>query len=45
MRNRLVHEYFRLNLRIIWEIATNEMRLLIAELEQIVPDDDLTEGK
>lgn len=45
MRNRLVHEYFRLNLRIIWEVATKEMQALITELEQIVPKDDVTEGE
>lgn len=39
MRNRLVHEYFRISLEIVWETVENDIAPLIAELESIVPPD------
>jgi uncharacterized protein with HEPN domain len=37
MRNRLAHEYFRVNLEIVWIIATDELPDLIQQLERIIP--------
>ena len=40
MRNRLVHEYFRISLQILWDAAQNDIPILIGQLEEIVPPDD-----
>lgn len=37
MRNRLIHDYFRLDLRKIWDTAQQDVPKLIALLEPIVP--------
>ena len=37
MRNRLVHVYFDLDLRLIWDTVCNDIPVLIAQLEQLVP--------
>jgi uncharacterized protein with HEPN domain len=37
MRNRLVHEYFRIDLDVVWNVVSVELRPLIAALEKIVP--------
>jgi uncharacterized protein with HEPN domain len=37
MRNRLVHEYFRVRLKIVWEAAVTDIPPLIAALEKNVP--------
>jgi uncharacterized protein with HEPN domain len=37
MRNRLVHEYFRVNYEILWDAIENDISPLIAQLEVIVP--------
>jgi len=36
LRNRLVHGYDTINLDIVWEIATQDLPPLIAELEKIL---------
>ena len=36
MRNRLVHEYFDINLEILWQTVQQELSPLIAALEKIV---------
>jgi uncharacterized protein with HEPN domain len=38
MRNRLVHDYRRINFHILWDVVTNEIPDLIATLEPYVPD-------
>jgi uncharacterized protein with HEPN domain len=37
MRNRLVHEYFRINLRIVWDTISNHIPILIAQLQPLIP--------
>ena len=36
MRNRLTHAYFDIDLDIVWKTATEDLVLLIAELERVV---------
>jgi len=40
MRNRLIHEYFRVNLKTVWETVQNDLHRLIALIEPIVPPED-----
>lgn len=40
MRNRLIHEYFRVNLEIVWKVISEELDPLISELIQIIPNED-----
>jgi uncharacterized protein with HEPN domain len=35
MRNRLVHAYFDINLRILWQTTQEDLPLLIDELEKL----------
>ncbi len=37
LRNRLIHEYFRVDLDIVWEIVATEFVPLIQQLKAIVP--------
>ncbi|MDE0332622.1 MAG: DUF86 domain-containing protein [Nitrospinae bacterium] len=37
MRNRLVHAYFEINLRRVWEVVQNDLPDLISLLEPLVP--------
>ena len=37
IRNRIIHEYFRLDLKIIWEIARKDIPALLAMVEPLVP--------
>jgi uncharacterized protein with HEPN domain len=39
MRNRLVHEYFSVNLDIVWQTVQSNIEPLIVQLEQHVPPD------
>jgi len=36
MRNRLIHAYLDINLDILWQTVTEDLKPLIAELEKIV---------
>jgi uncharacterized protein with HEPN domain len=40
MRNRLVHEYFRVNLATVWDTVHNDLPRLIALIEPLVPPED-----
>ena len=40
MRNRLIHEYFRVNLSTVWQTVQNDLSPLIALLEPLVPPED-----
>jgi uncharacterized protein with HEPN domain len=40
MRNRLIHEYFRVNLTTVWETIQNDLPRLIALVEPLVPSED-----
>lgn len=37
LRNRIIHEYFRLDLNILWHIVDAELPVLIAQLKSLVP--------
>ncbi len=37
MRNRLVHAYFSVNLDIVWQTAREDLPMLIAKLERLMP--------
>ena len=36
MRNRLVHAYFDVDLRLVWDTARDDLPVLIARLEPLV---------
>lgn len=40
MRNRLIHEYFRVNLRIVWDTVKNDLPPLIEILSKVVTTDE-----
>lgn len=40
MRNRIVHEYFRIDLDVVWETVKQDLPPLIALLEPVIPPDD-----
>ena len=40
MRNRLIHEYFRINLQTVWDTVQNDIPRLIALVQPLVPPDD-----
>ena len=42
MRNRMVHEYFRVSIDVVWNVVEGEIVPLIVALEDLVPleDDD-----
>jgi uncharacterized protein with HEPN domain len=40
MRNRLAHEYFRVDLELVWHVVTNELPALISALEPLVPAEE-----
>jgi len=40
MRNRIVHDYSRIDFRVVWDIASNELPLLVAQIKPLVPPDE-----
>ncbi|MBA3872430.1 MAG: DUF86 domain-containing protein [Anaerolineae bacterium] len=40
MRNRMVHEYFRIDLDIVWNTVQQEILGLITQLQSIVPPEN-----
>jgi uncharacterized protein with HEPN domain len=40
MRNRLIHEYFRVNLVTVWETVQNDLPSLIERVEPLIPPED-----
>jgi uncharacterized protein with HEPN domain len=36
-RNRLVHDYRNINLKVVWEVVQHELPGLIVELERLLP--------
>jgi len=45
LRNRIVHEYFRLDLSIVWQIVQTELPVLMAQIEPLVPPPPDTESE
>lgn len=41
MRNRLIHVYFSINLDILWKTIIEDLPPLIAELEKIIPPEEI----
>jgi uncharacterized protein with HEPN domain len=40
LRNRLIHEYFRIDLKTVWETVQNDLPCMIALIEPLVPSED-----
>lgn len=40
MRNRLVHAYFEIDLRLVRDTVVDDLPALISQLEPLVPPDD-----
>jgi uncharacterized protein with HEPN domain len=40
MRNRLVHEYFRINADRVWEVIEKDLPALIPLIEPLIPPDE-----
>lgn len=40
LRHRIVHEYFRLDLDIIWQIVQRDISPLIRQIEPLIPPED-----
>ena len=40
MRNRLIHEYFRVDLGKVWDTIKNDLPRLIALIQPLVPPDE-----
>ena len=40
MRNRLIHEYFRVNLEAVWETVQDDLPRLIAWVEPLIPPEE-----
>lgn len=43
MRNRLVHEYFRIKLNLVWETVKYDIPILVTQLEPLIPPDAIEE--
>jgi uncharacterized protein with HEPN domain len=43
MRNRLIHEYDKINWRLVWKTATEDVPFLLAELQRLLPKDSSQE--
>jgi uncharacterized protein with HEPN domain len=42
LRNRLIHGYFDINLDIVWDTVLKDLPPLAADLEKIIPHEELT---
>jgi uncharacterized protein with HEPN domain len=40
MRHKIVHDYMGVNYNIIWQVVTQDLPILIAALEKIVPTEE-----
>jgi uncharacterized protein with HEPN domain len=40
MRHRLVHDYFEIDLRIVWEAATIHVKEFVRELQPFAPAEE-----
>lgn len=41
LRNRLIHGYFDINLDIVWDTVLEDLPPLVADIEKIIPCDEL----
>lgn len=41
LRNRLIHGYFDINLDIVWDTVLEDLPPLVADLEKVVPNEEL----
>jgi uncharacterized protein with HEPN domain len=42
MRNKLIHEYFGVDIEIVWEVCTNEIPILKPLLERILKEENFS---
>jgi uncharacterized protein with HEPN domain len=40
MRDKLIHDYRRVNMHLVWEVATQEVPEILAHLESLVSQED-----
>jgi uncharacterized protein with HEPN domain len=40
MRNRLIHEYFRINLVAVWDTVKRDLQELIVHIEPLIPNEN-----
>jgi uncharacterized protein with HEPN domain len=40
LRNRLIHEYFRVDYGTVWDTIHNDLPSLIRQLEPLIPPED-----
>jgi len=40
MRNRLIHEYFRIDLEKVWNVILNDLPKLMSSIEPLVPPEE-----
>ncbi|WKZ50022.1 MAG: DUF86 domain-containing protein [Anaerolineales bacterium] len=40
MRNRLIHEYFRVNATAVWDTIHDDLPILVQQIEPLVPKED-----
>lgn len=40
MRDRIVHKYFEVDLNIVWEVINNDIGVLLATLEPLIPPEN-----
>ena len=40
MRNRLIHEYFRVNYEAVWDTIQRDLPALILQIEPLIPKED-----
>jgi uncharacterized protein with HEPN domain len=43
MRNRIIHEYFNIDLEVVWETIRDDLPALVEQLERIVPPEEKDE--
>ena len=41
MRNRLIHEYFRINLEAVWDTVHADLPQLISAIGPLIPQEDV----
>jgi len=44
MRDRLIHDYFGIDYDLVWDVVVNKIPVLRQEIEQIIRDEDESDG-